>query len=194
MAPLAGLLIEYFIVGGVASLWLAPLVLGAMLSRPDLAKDIAPVAAATFVPALYVVGMVCDYLGYRFTRAYKERIEARVQIDRPVVSAQTVHAFAVAYEPNLAKELDVRSSRDRVARGALVACLPLLFLSPFNRGTWWVGTLSGAVVVACIALLWARMQKLSAQYEQQVIKVLIEKHKLRRDFAEPVDEAKPAAT
>jgi hypothetical protein len=157
VAPLAGLLVEYFIVGGVASLWLAPLVISALLSHPALAKAIAPVAAATLVPAIYVVGMVW----------------------RP--PSQQVHAYATAYEPKVAAEMDLRSTRDRVARGSIIASLPLIALSPPGYKVWWHGMLSGVVAIVCIALLWARIQKLSGKYEIQVIRVLSE-HKVLNEL------------
>jgi hypothetical protein len=107
MAPLAGLLIEYFIVGIVASLWFVPLVIR-LLSHPGLDKDVASVAAAIFVPAIYVVGMICDYLGYWATYLMKKKLESKAREKGGVkkFSSRHVHAYAVAYEPKLAREMD----------------------------------------------------------------------------------------
>jgi cytochrome c-type biogenesis protein CcmH/NrfG len=179
MAPLAGLLIEYFVVGAVASLWLGPLLVEAMVARgPDFPKEMIPIVAATLVPAVYLAGMVCDLLGYKLLHGRKAEIEGKVRRDVKLksFSTQRVHALAVAHEPLLARELEARSTRDRIARGALIASIPLLWLSPFGAKHYWVGTASGVAIVVALYLLWVRTQTLSAKYEIQVIEVLSEKH------------------
>lgn len=182
MAPIAGLLVEYFIIGAVASLWMVPLLLDLLFARPQFSKDLVVTAVATLVPAMYVVGMVCDYLGYRALHQWKTKIEEKAldkykkKQDDP--GSQVVHAAAVVYSPALAAQLDLRSSRDRVVRGSLIACVPLLVFSPVGVTTWWHGTLSGIFIIAVLALLWARMQKLSAEYEGVVRLVLRAKYGL----------------
>jgi len=132
MAPIAGLLVEYLVVGAMAGLWAVPLALGAIASHTGFQKDLASVIVASFVPALYLVGMMCDLIGQKVTHPFKQLIEAEVRrkYGKGEVSSQQIHAFAVAYEPALAKEIDTRSARDRIARGALVAVAPLLVYWP----------------------------------------------------------------
>ena len=180
MSPIAGLLVEYFIIGAVASLWMAPLLLDVLIARPQFSKDLVVTAAATLVPAIYVVGMVCDYLGYKAVHRWKEKIEkeASKKFKQVDAGSQVIHAAAVAYAPDLASQLDLRSSRDRIVRGSMIACIPLLVVSPFGAVTWWHGTLSGLFVVTILALLWKRMQRLSAEYECVVRLVLHAKHGL----------------
>ncbi len=180
MAPLAGLLVEYFVVGSVASLWLAPLLIDALLAPPALPHELGPIVAATLVPAVYLAGMVCDLLGYKLLHGQKTEIEGKVRRAAGLknFSAQRVHAMAVALEPQLAKELEARSTRDRIPRGALIASVPLLWLSPFgNLHPAW-GTTSAVILLVVLYLLWVRAQTLSAKYEVQVIEVLREKHKV----------------
>jgi hypothetical protein len=174
MAPIAGLLVEYFIIGAVASLWMAPLLLDLLLARPQFSKDLVVTAVATLVPAIYVVGMVCDYLGYKAVHRWKTKIEGKASAKYKQVDAgsQVVHAAAVLYAPDLAAQLDLRSSRDRVARGSMIASVPLLVASPFGATIWWHGTLSGVLIITVLALLWERMQRLSAEYECVVRLVL----------------------
>lgn len=180
MGPLAGLLIEYFVVGAVASLWLGPLLIDAILAQPDLPKELFAIVAATLVPALYLAGMVCDLLGYKLLHDRKTEIEAKVRRDASLgdFSAQRVHALAIAYEPKLAKELEIRSTRDRIARGSLIASIPMLWLSPFEGSGRVVATTVSVLVIVTLYLLWYRMQGLSAKYEVQVIRVLHEKHQV----------------
>jgi hypothetical protein len=179
MAPIAGLLIEYFIVGCVAALWALPLVITAITLNPALQKDSVVVIAATLVPALYLVGMVCDLVGQKLTHPFKEVIEAQVRKKNHEadVSSQKIHAFAVAFEPALAKQMDARSVRDRVARGSLVAVLPLLFYWPYpSTISRAFASIAGLGAIIALAMLWHRMQKLSAGYEMQVLKVLRAKY------------------
>lgn len=74
MAPIVGLLIEYFVIGGVAALWVLPLAISAVSSNAALQKDSLTVIAATFIPALYVVGMVCDLFGQKDRSSTNVRI------------------------------------------------------------------------------------------------------------------------
>ena len=183
MALLAGLLVEYLVIGAIASMWLGPFLAGAIASHPTLAKDLAPVLVATSIPAIYLAGMVCDWLGYWLLHSRKKKIEAEAHSDSGFkdIGSQTIHAFAVAYEPKLADEMNSRSARDRVARGAFAASIPLLVFSPLGYQHWWVGILSGVLILFFLYKLWARMQKLSIKYELHVLMVLFVKYpKLRR--------------
>ena len=73
------MLVEYFVVGAVAALWGLPLALTAAESHSTLAKEISPIFVAALVPALYVVGMVCDLIGQKLTHPFKEVIEYRAR-------------------------------------------------------------------------------------------------------------------
>ena len=181
MAPLAGLLIEYFVVGSVASLWLGPLLIQAMLAHPTLPKELVPIVAATLVPAVYLAGMVCDLVGYKLLYGRKKEIEGMVRREAKLAdfSAQRVHALAICYEPGLATELEARSTRDRIARGSLVASIPLLWFPPLGITQYWLNPAAGVVVLVVLYLLWVRAQTLSAKYEIQVINVLRERHKIQ---------------
>jgi hypothetical protein len=178
MAPIAGLLIEYFVVGCVAAIWALPLIVASVASNPVLPKDLIFVLAAALVPALYVVGMVCDLVGQKITHPFKEVIEAQVRKKHrePEISSQKIHAFAVAFEPALAKQIDERSVRDRIARGSLAAVLPLLIYWPYPGISREIGSLVALAVILALAVLWHRMQKLSASYEMQVLKALRAKY------------------
>jgi len=178
VAPLAGMLIEYFVVGAVAGLWLGPVVVNAVLAHPSVPKELYGGIAAALVPALYLAGMICDLLGYKLLHERKSEIEATVRRKAKLsdFSAQRVHALAVSYEPALAKEIESRSTRDRIARGSLIASIPLLWLSPFEGYGKMAATTIAIFVVVALYLLWHRMQTLSAKYEVQVATILKEKH------------------
>ena len=185
MAPLAGMLIEYFVVGAVAGLWLGPVVVSAVLTNPSVPKELYGGIAAALVPALYLAGMICDLLGYKLLHDRKSDIEATVRrkAKSSDFSAQRLHALAVSYEPALAKEIESRSTRDRIARGSLIASIPLLWLSPFEGYGKMAATTIAVFMVVALYLLWHRMQTLSAKYELQVATILRMKHNV--SVAEP---------
>jgi hypothetical protein len=177
MSPLAGLLIEYFVIGAVAALWAVPELLKTPLFLSLLAKEAVGIAAATLTPVIYLLGMCCDLIGALMLKPLKHRIDEKVWKDCSLLerSSQVIHAYAIAYKPELAREIDIRSSRDRIARGSLVASLPLIYFAPFGQPLTMQSSLVASVVIAAVAMLWYRTQKLSAQYEAAVVSVLLAK-------------------
>ena len=178
MKPFAGLSIEYFIVGSVAVLWLLPTIVGSALFS-NLNKESIGAIAAAVVPGLYVIGMACDGIGAWALHGLKHKIENEVwkECGKKSLSSQLINVYAVSYEPALAEEIEARSTRDRIARGSLVASIPLLFFA-FRAEIGWTGRVVAVVLVASLAGLWVRLQRLSAKYEMYACRVLREKHKL----------------
>src|SRR5687768_627524 len=105
MAPIAGLLIEYLVVGAVAGIWGIPFALTELEAHPDFPIDSALPLVALLVPGLYLLGMVCDLVGYKLTHPFKVLIESKVaeKNGEKNLGSQFVHAFAVMHEPGLAK-------------------------------------------------------------------------------------------
>jgi hypothetical protein len=202
MKPLVGLLIEYFVIGSVSLLWLLPMAATSRIFH-QFNKDAIGVVAAAAVPGLYVIGMVCDYIGYLLinkltiikrkkeiereekwvglkdwieTKVWQDQIEKGLIKKQKMPSSQLINVYAVACIPALAGEIEVRSSRDRIARGSVVASLPLLFFSPLQTGTKLGNVLVSMILIVVLGGLWYRFQKLSAQYEIFVWHLLQEKH------------------
>jgi hypothetical protein len=176
VAPIAGLLIEYLVVGAVAGLWAAPLAISVIASHTQFQKDLVSVMLASIIPALYLVGMMCDFIGYWLTLPLKKLIERKERGKYAKHSAQKIHAFAVAYEPRLAKEINIRSARDRITRGSLAAVAPLLVYRPYSFSRHEVTSILALIGIVILAMLWYRMQKLSASYERYVLEALLTKH------------------
>ncbi|HXL79837.1 MAG TPA: hypothetical protein VN951_03090 [Pyrinomonadaceae bacterium] len=187
MNALSGMLIEYLVIGAIASLWLFPAIVKTSFFSQFASKELFGVAVAVLVPAVYLVGMLCDLIGYLATHRLKKHIEAR---HGKTASSQLVHVYAVANAPNLAHEMEVRSTRDRIARGSMVAFFPLLFFSPVTSLPRWATTLTAAAIIVLLAGLWWRFQSLSAKYEGHVRTYLEEKFAV--NFQEK-KEAKPSA-
>ena len=151
-----GLLIEYLVSGAIAFAWLFQL-LPTELRRTD--PSLLPIA----VLLLYVIGMVVDYFAWAVTRTPKRWLRARVYRKyrgSSAIESQSGtlrQAWIALYAPDLAKELAMRSSRDRVARGALVnAVLATIFVLPLKFGI---------PVIAVVAVLWYGFESLSYGYE-----------------------------
>ncbi|WP_137938962.1 hypothetical protein [Chitinivorax sp. B] len=164
---LPGLLIEYLVSGALAFAWLLPLL------QHRLSVVEAPYLPV-FLLLLYVLGMAIDFLAWWATRLPKHWIRAWVYrkyrgpgaIDN---ESGTLRAAKIGfYAPELAKELAMRSSRDRIARGAIInALLAAIFHLP-----WW----AGVSAVAFTVTLWASFERLSYGYELCAEQIVDEQH------------------
>lgn len=153
---LPGLLIEYLFNGALALGWLFPFVSTYLDAIPDILLPF-------LVVAVYVIGMVIDVVAWLLSRPVKPWIRKPVHQkytgskDTEAVSGTFRQAKITLHAPELAKELAMRSSRDRIARGAIVnAILAAFFILP-----WWVGL----VVVTASIIVWTMFEKLSYMYE-----------------------------
>jgi hypothetical protein len=162
-----GLLIEYLFNGSIALAWLYPLF--------STYFDNVPAVLLPFVVvALYLVGMVIDVVAWALTRPLKRWLRRPVHRkytgseDSEAVSGTLRQAKIALHAPDLARELAMRSSRDRIARGAIVnAILAAIFVLP-----WW----AGLPVVIVSVIMWSMFEKLSYMYELCAEKVVDEKN------------------
>jgi len=167
---LPGLLIEYLVSGAIAFAWLFP-ILQSKLMRID-----TPFLPVAFL-LLYVLGMAVDYLAWILTRIPKHWIRAWVyrkyrSNGESLKQSGTLRQAKISmYAPDLAKELAMRSSRDRIARGSVVnSILATVFLLPLQIGI--------PLVVSAI-FIWAGFERLSYGFELCAEQVVDEK--LQRD-------------
>jgi hypothetical protein len=167
MSPLAGIVIEYLVVGSTTALWIM-LLLGTFGKLPT---DLPDPIVILLLPLLYVLGMLSDRLGRLLIEKPKKTLEGKLQKENPV-STQDVHSRLVVHQPALALQLEARRTRDRVARGVL-ANVPFLTLSAMIWASIAVGqtcavvavALAGTLLYAAVLSMWRRYQKLSSQYE-----------------------------
>lgn len=163
---LPGLLIEYLVSGAMALLWLT-------LTKWEPQISALGAKLPILVLALYVVGMAIDMVAFFVTRAPKHWLRKKVfRIYRPNEdadrgSATERQARIALHAPELGRELAMRSSRDRIARGLIVnsACA-LFFLDP-----WWVG----GVALICSTAMWMSFERLSYGFELCADKAVEEK-------------------
>jgi hypothetical protein len=169
MQPLAGIVVEYLVVGSTSALWI--LIFLATFDR--LPKSLPDTLLVVLIPLLYVFGMLSDRLGRFLVERQKKILEKQIQKDhghRPV-STQDVSSRLIVHLPALAEQLEARRTRDRISRGVL-ANVPFVTLAV---GVWlgrdgpvWtvlVVGIGGVLLYVGVWLMWKRYQTLSSTYE-----------------------------
>jgi hypothetical protein len=168
---LPGLLIEYLISGALALIWFVP-----VLERFGI-SIILDAPLPILLVALYVLGMAVDFAAYWLVKWFKRfprelAVKNHGGSNKLPSSVECDVQFAL-YAPDVAKEVSMRSSRDRVARGILLNALIVLGLSMFD-----VVELSPtfALVVAVFAsLMWFAFEYISFAYVIRAERALREK-------------------
>jgi hypothetical protein len=220
MKPIAGLSLEYFVIGAVAGFWLVPWLVPVFsafnFTEIPTNKDIITgVIIAFLIPSIYVAGMICDLIGYLVTSKLthlKENLEHESWAKankawsemkglettmhdsgskkEKLCSAQLIYAYTSCYERGLAAGIEMRSTRDRISRGSMIACIPLIAVVPYSFGIGWI--FIPILMFVAISTLWYRFQKLSASFDAYAWHVMNEKHCLdKKGVAQPITEEAP---
>lgn len=181
---LTGLLIEYFTIGSIALIWIVPLLIYTNILGNDY-KALIPL----FIPSIYVLGMLSDYLGEALLHKRKEKIKRKVRTEAQIgmeISSQEMDTKILTYMPEVAKEISIRSTRDRISRGVLIH-IPLIGLGAIIRLEQKYSFSIKFFVLSAIAIIftslltlaiysmWRRYQDLSYKYEANAYNVLLEK-------------------
>jgi hypothetical protein len=200
---LPGLLIEYLITGATAFLWLWFLVNHPYSVVPDDLR-LAKIDAATIAllaPFAYVLGMVIDFASIRVTDALvyrllwplrraisnalpvawpnlKRALEPRQRLKAPLSQQEVLLASA-----ELAKQLEMRSSRDRIARGAFLnALLGTAVISSFYATQPQMKVSStfilvgGLVLASLLFAMWLRFARLTYRYRRKAGMAILKKN------------------
>lgn len=180
---LPGLLVEYLVVGSMALLWALP------LAGIDLSGQIPFGSAAALAPAIYVLGMFVDFAAFVLLTRFPLEIYSIKQAIRVIANheldneSQKDSKCRVGDRRNskaliklglqnmeLLKEVKERSSRDRIARGALVNIL-ILWLISFWVSTPQLITLSDiqwAALSLFAFVVWVFLERHSYRFEVQL--------------------------
>jgi len=179
---LPGLLIEYLINGILALIWLYPLL--KRLGLADTNSSYLPL----FALGLYVIGMIVDYIAWTVTRPIKFRIRKRIKErygfesnSSPGISHMRQVKFAI-YAPEIAKEAAMRSSRDRIARGAIINSINATIVNSILRTNLLLTLLLGLVASIICTIMWVSFEKVSYSFEviaEQAINEKIEYEKYK---------------
>jgi hypothetical protein len=172
---LPGLLIEYLINGALALLWLYPL-----LRKFGLA-EIHSSYLPFFALGLYVVGMIVDYIAWVVTRPVKFRIRKRIKASLGVESKSSPGLshlrqvkFAI-YAPEIAKEAAMRSSRDRIARGAIINSILAIIINLILSTNIFLTLILGMVALIVCTIMWISFETFSYSYEVKAEQAVDEK-------------------
>lgn len=171
-----GLLVEYLISGALALAWLAPLLRHYGI---DVLQDsLLPFLAV----ALYVVGMVVDFVAFVLVRPVKPLVRSYARRrhgeqgssqDDGSIARQVMLAL---HAPDLARELSMRSSRDRIARGAVVNALIAaalgtlidLYTPPIGAAVW-------IPLILTLIAMWCVFEGMSYGFELRAERTVNEK-------------------
>lgn len=193
------MLIEYLITGATAFLWLWLLLHHPRVCAivpPELTLDkIDPESLALLVPLAYVLGMVVDYASIQLTKVLtfflkrlvwplckhiscarqshysklKNALKPRKRREAPLSQHEVMLASS-----ELGKQLEMRSSRDRVARGALLnVIIGTLVLSSYYtaKPKLQVSTcyilLGGLALSLLLFAMWYRFDRLTHRYRRK---------------------------
>ncbi len=202
---LPGLVIEYLITGATAFLWMWFLLhLLPMGLRPNMLDTLDSAKLTLMVPFAYVVGMIIDFASRLVTNALEWLLVQRALWPlRRMISAALPDQYQNlkrAFEPRkrdsaplsqqqvliasgeLGKQLEMRSSRDRVARGAFLnALIGTAFVTSYyaaNRGTQIYSKyilMGGLVLASLLFAMWYRFDHLTHRYRRKAGEAIQEK-------------------
>jgi hypothetical protein len=165
-----GLFIEYLVNGSVAVIWLYPLLTSTGVWNFD------PPLLPLYALVLYVVGMMIDFVAWNLTRGIKHILHRWISKDPSYASKYKRGAsierdvkFAL-YAPDLAKEASMRSSRDRVARGAFInSILITIFSVPVSYGI---------PLLIFTFVMWFSFESVSYKFELKAEQAIDQKNRL----------------
>jgi len=186
-----GLFIEYLIVGALALIWLYKLLPEQWVSKLLLQPAHLPLLAL----GLYVVGMVIDFVAWILTSYIKAGLRAWAEeghtytpkelvkilkggggkVKRGSITSRQI--YLAIHAPEAAKEAAMRSSRDRIARGAIInSILFTTFALPSQKYI-------GVLMILIFSIMWVNFELSSYSYEmkaEQLVKEKIESDKNQR--------------
>jgi hypothetical protein len=181
--------VEYLISGACALIWIWEiLIVKGIVNGPPSADKVDAGYVALLIPILYVLGMFIDFIGrWCVKKIIKEKVVNRWRSDSTDLSdtADNMSATLAVHAPEANKELGMRSSRDRVARGALVNLMitVFIFIFWFNRInqtlslnlSFYSVLFSGLALVALCFLVWNHFDERTSKYQKAAFEVAVYK-------------------
>ncbi|MBT1689452.1 hypothetical protein [Dawidia soli] len=133
MISLPGLLIEHLISGAITLLWI-------FISCPStFPKQEIQSFGIFLVPVAYILGMLIDCIAFVLTYWFKTKVVRkfaeymhyrREENVFDLRKSQKVKALIEHQYKDIQNQMDMRSSRDRVARGMIVNAIGMLIFMP----------------------------------------------------------------
>lgn len=190
---LPGLLVEYLVTGALALVWLVPLV------EPRLAQSafFQGAGIAALAPAIYVLGMLIDALGFYLTSHFpnknsslkgRTRKKTRGELKTEIAEGKLIFGdkeipfhcgtgrsakgeiWLALRAPERLKDVQKRSSRDRIARASIVNLIAITVtygLDPLCLGAniSVPVLISGSLATLLMVALWQFFERESYRFE-----------------------------
>jgi hypothetical protein len=171
---LAAGFIEYFITGSGALLWLVPLF---AMSRPN-ASTLNAGNVLLLAPLLYAFGMAVDFASNTILGKLIRRIHSS---DREHLLPRDLSetAFINYRSATLARAIELRSTRDRIARGFFFNLLVTTLVVFFRDVSWLVpipryALLSSLIGLSVVAFgAWWRFERLTYRLRKHAVRAIM---------------------
>ena len=165
-----GLLIEYLINGALALIWLVPLLNKySILENPFFSFEKINIAIIAIL--LYLLGMFIDYIAWIVSKPIKKIIRENclkeLGIEKQIEKGDSYRRETkiAIYAPELSREILMRSSRDRIARGALLnsifGTIAFIVIMPQVQ----VPLIVGLILITICFFMWKGFEKVSYGFE-----------------------------
>jgi len=177
------LFIEYFIIGGLAIIWIAPIFIffGGNIEIFNLSTYSLMVSIAV----IYIFGMLLDYFASIIFNSKKVKIRTNEFAKFNLAPLKLYEVlFLVAKNDNalILKHLERRNSRVRYARGALLNFIVALLVIPitfFLISKIILGIAFTVILILLVFLTWKMLEKmLTLSYEYQALTIKHLKNKI----------------
>lgn len=133
-----GLLIEYFITGSVACIWLIPL-FSNFKTQSIFTSLPSGIISLLLLPFLYIIGLGIDMISgflidkFGWKRKIRDNVKERVKTKYGVIPDEELGAVSIwLHSAELGKGYEIRSSRDRIARGTALNLAIAAFVVPVS--------------------------------------------------------------
>jgi hypothetical protein len=171
---LAAGFIEYFITGSGALLWLVPLF---ATVRPKTA-DLGAGTVLLLAPMLYALGMAIDFASNTLLNRLIRHIHS-LHKDDLLPDGLSDTAFINYRSATLGHALELRSTRDRIARGFFFNLVVTTLVVLFRDISWLLpvprfGLLTSLVVLSVVAFgAWWRFERLTYRMKKHAVRAIL---------------------
>lgn len=177
MKPDSSLFIEYFIIGGLAIIWLLPLAYFIDIDPQNL--TINTTTTLVSIPIIYILGMLLDYLAAILFSYRKRKVRCHI-FNQNQMKMMRYHEVlnAVCNSKNelTLKHIERRNSRVRYSRGALLNFIiasfivPLIYFLMDDSFNWAISLIFLTSITLISWQMWEKMLNLSYSYQTAVLK------------------------
>lgn len=180
--------VEYLVTGCTALLWILYIILSIPAQPP---AGIPEWTGILLLPVLYAVGMLIDFATYYPLRRLAKNIRQQVEEESKlkVTSAEPMTIAIIAADHELGREVILRSSRARIARGTALNLLILAFALFVCAVAGWgpavpIVCFIASPILALLAYLalraWSRFEYLAQRFKYNAYKYLEKDGKIKR--------------